>query len=254
MATSADYDIVPTSPPGSDSSHSNSPTDRTRLMSNGVHERTHTILKSSDGFFLTSRSSTRRSFGREWTRSHWEKVRDLEQESERARRCSKLSSGFAPLMVFGGLVFICIGVSATTNNGKDREKLQQLSAAPMAMGVFMLALGIFLIGSWFGCRGRAKGLEQQLLHGSRRNSLDENVVQSFISKLYSNPGASRRQQASPTLPGVTLDGVDVLKPLSDTEIRGERQKFHDSSAEHPNCCTHCGASNTSTQVILETAI
>lgn len=26
---------------------------------------------------LLSRSSTRRSFGREWTRSHWEKVRDL---------------------------------------------------------------------------------------------------------------------------------------------------------------------------------
>lgn len=203
-----------------------------------------------------SRTSTRRSFGREWTRSHWEKVRDLELESERARRCSKLSSGFAPLMVFGGLVFICIGVSAATNNGADKERLKSLSAAPMAMGIFMLILGLFLIGTWFGCRGRAKGLEQRLLHGSRRSSIDESVVQNLLSKISATVGGNTRQQtSSPSLPGVTLDGVDVLKPQSDNEVRRETRSRSPGCLNETNgCCNHCGAATPPTQVIIETSI
>nr|XP_002120998.1 uncharacterized protein LOC100182279 isoform X2 [Ciona intestinalis] len=163
-----------------------------------------------------SRSSTRRSIGREWTRHHWDKVKDLEQESDRARRCSKLSSGFAPLMVFGGLVFVCIGVSAKTNTGKDRVRLQELSTTPLAMGVFMLGLGLFLICTWFGCRRRARQLELKVLHGSRRNSAnnDDNVVQSVLAKLYHQATGgtfSRNRPETPTLPGVTLDGVIAYK-------------------------------------------
>jgi len=30
-------------------------------------------------------------------------------------------------MVFGGLVFVCIGISARTNTGKDSERLKNLS-------------------------------------------------------------------------------------------------------------------------------
>uniref|UniRef100_H2ZIA4 Uncharacterized protein n=1 Tax=Ciona savignyi TaxID=51511 RepID=H2ZIA4_CIOSA len=162
-----------------------------------------------------SRTSTRRSIGREWTRHHWDKVKDLEQESDRARRCSKLSSGFAPLMVFGGLVFVCIGVSAKTNTGKDRARLQQLSTTPLAMGVFMLALGVFLICSWFGCRRRARQLDQKVLHGSRRNSREhDNIIQTMLLKLQHHTGVGNlfpERPITPTLPGVTLDGLIAYK-------------------------------------------
>lgn len=161
-------------------------------------------------------------------------------------------------MVFGGLVFICIGVSATTNTGKDSEKLQKLSAAPMAMGIFMLALGIFLIASWFGCRGRARGLEQKLLHGSRRNSVvnNHNLMQSLIAKLYTNSRLNQRESSSPTLPGVTLDGVEVLKPQADCDLDNN---LHRADGVHmnngsPGCCSHCGAHNNATTAVLETLI
>lgn len=163
-------------------------------------------------------------------------------------------------MVFGGLVFICIGVSAATNNGADKERLKSLSAAPMAMGIFMLILGLFLIGTWFGCKGRAKGLEQRLLHGSRRSSLDESVVRNLISKLSATVGGNPRQQSSsPTLPGVTLDGVDVLKPQSDNDVRRETQSGSQGCANETNgCCNHCRAgaapATPPTHVIIETSI
>nr|CAB3262720.1 uncharacterized protein LOC100182279 [Phallusia mammillata] len=190
---------------------------------------------------ISSRASGRQSIGQEWTRHHWDKLKDLEQESERARRCSKLSSGFAPLMVFGGLVFVCIGISASTNTGKDKERLKQLSAAPMAMGVFMLALGLFLIATWFGCRARARQLDRKVLHGSRRNSLDDdNLVEAVLAKLYGQMGSmapSRaRRPETPTLPGVTMEGVIVHK----------EQNTNSSSSRSPE--------STSVTVVRETSV
>lgn len=160
-------------------------------------------------------------------------------------------------MVFGGLVFICIGVSAATNNGADKERLKGLSAVPMAMGIFMLILGLFLIGTWFGCKGRAKGLEQRLLHGSRRSSIDESVVRNLLSKLSATVGGNTRQQSSsPSLPGVTIDGVDVLKPQSDYDVRRETGSGSPGCRNETNgCCNHCGTTPTPpTRVIIETSI
>ena len=120
----------------------------------------------------------------------------------------------------------------------------------------MLALGISLIASWFGCKGRAKGLEQRLLHGSRRNSVEDNLVQNLLSKLTATvSGNSRQETSSPSLPGVTLDGVEVLKPQSDNDARREtRPENVECQSTSNGCCTHCGASNQSTQIILETTI
>jgi len=143
-----------------------------------------------------------------------------EDESDRARRCSKLSSGFAPLMIFGGLVFVCIGISANTNTGKDQERLKKLSTAPMVMGAFMLGLGLILVVTWFGCRAKARQLERKMLHGSRRGSAEENLVEAVLAKLYSQLGSAEsngNRSETPTLPGVTMDDVASHKGQSANE-------------------------------------
>ncbi|CAK8696934.1 unnamed protein product [Clavelina lepadiformis] len=200
-----------------------------------------------------SRSSTRRSIGQEWTRHHWHKIKDLEEDSERARRCSKLSSGFAPLMIFGGLVFVCIGISAYTNTGKDKERLKQLSTAPLVMGIFMLVLGAVLISSWFGCRSRARKIDQKLLHGSRRNSLesDDNLVQAVVAKLYSQIGSNlpeyRNRPGTPIIHGVTIDGAVVHKtPKASRANRSEN--VNSSNSER------CGQCQSSLVVGRETSV
>ena len=96
----------------------------------------------------------------------------LEDTSERSQRCAKISSGFAPIMMFGGLVFICIGISASTNTGKDKEKLKNLSFGPLTVGVFMILLAMFLILMWLCCRSRARVIDHKLLHGSQRSSTE----------------------------------------------------------------------------------
>jgi len=134
-----------------------------------------------------NKSSIRHSVGQEWTKNHWNKIKQLEQSSSQARRCSKLSSGFAPLMIFGGLVFVCIGVSANFNSqSKDRVKLQKLSVAPLVMGSFMLMLGTILLCTWFGCRSRARAIDQKVLHGSNEylNAKDESLLHAIFTKLY----------------------------------------------------------------------
>jgi len=143
--------------------------------------------------------SARNSFGKEWTKKHWDKIKQLEESSSQARRCSKLSSGFAPLMIFGGLVFVCIGVSANFNSTtEDSEKLRQLAVAPLVMGSFMLALGTVLLCSWFGCKWRAAKIDRQVLHGSRdriyrnhHDNHDANLLSAIFSKLYGYNGPHR---------------------------------------------------------------
>ena len=108
----------------------------------------------------------------------------LEEESDRSRRCSRLSSGFAPIMLFGGLVFICIGISASTNTGKDKAKLKNLSTGPLAVGVIMMIFAMLLIALWLYCRARARGLDHILLHGSRKNSrASRNIISTVVSRI-----------------------------------------------------------------------
>lgn len=118
-------------------------------------------------------------------------------------------------MVFGGLVFVCIGISASTNTGKDRERLKDLSAAPLAMGVFMIVLGACLILTWFGCRSRARQLDQKLLHGSHSNlSLSrDNLMQSVVSKFYnrSDQGGIPRMGRTPTFSEMTTNDISEYK-------------------------------------------
>jgi len=143
------------------------------------------------------RRSARNSFGKEWTKNHWDKIKQLEESSSQARRCSKLSSGFAPLMIFGGLVFVCIGVSANFNSTtEDSEKLRQLAVAPLVMGSFMLTLGTILLCTWFGCKWRAAKIDRQVLHGSRdriyhQDNHDANLLSAIFSKLYGYNGPHR---------------------------------------------------------------
>ena len=115
-------------------------------------------------------------------------------------------------MVFGGLVFVCIGVSARTNTGKDSERLKNLSAAPLAMGIFMIAFGTALVITWFACRSRSHKINQRLLHGSRLNlSLpQENLMQTVMGKFHNlnDRRETDRTSRTPSLPGVRLDTSD----------------------------------------------
>ena len=120
-------------------------------------------------------------------------------------------------MVFGGLVFVCIGISASTNTGKDKERLKELSAAPLAMGVFMIMLGASLILTWFGCRSRARRLDQKLLHGSHGNlsSSRDNLMQTVVTKFYNQierAGISRvGRPQTPTFSEIAVDGASLHK-------------------------------------------
>ena len=131
-------------------------------------------------------------------------------------------------MVFGGLVFVCIGISASTNTGKDRERLRNLSGAPLAMGVFMIVLGTFLIFTWFACRARAHKLDKKLLHGSPRHSstLHENLMLSVVNKFYSQierTGLIREgQPPTPDVNGVAVDAVIIHKTPQASDFRSER--------------------------------
>ena len=134
-------------------------------------------------------------------------------------------------MVFGGLVFICIGISASTNTGKDKERLKNLSAAPIAMGVFMIMLGVGLILTWFACRSRAQQLDNKLLHGSRRNSAEsqDNVMQTMLTKLYTQieRAGLTRSGRSDSNDGPNLEGVIVDKPAAlPTAVTEDSQYRH----------------------------
>ena len=101
-------------------------------------------------------------------------------------------------MIFGGLVFVCIGVSANFNSqSKDHEKLQRLSVAPLAMGSFMLMLGTILMCTWFGCRTRARAIDQKVLHGSREFLNEENLLQTLFAKIYGNNNQKLDEVFSP---------------------------------------------------------
>lgn len=189
---------------------------------------------------------SRQSFGQVWTKFHWDKVKTMEESASRSKRCSKLSSGFAPLMIFGGLVFVCIGVSALTNQSKDKERLKSLSYAPLTFGIIMLTIGIVLVVCWITCRKRSQWMDKKVLHGSLHDitAKDDELIEVLLRKV--NGG----QVVNGVPPHIERTSIAAViddgrhrqpPPNSNNSSANNNFSLSTTAAGIPSCCTVCGS-------------
>ena len=150
-------------------------------------------------------------------------------------------------------MFVCIGVSALTNQSEDKERLKSLSYAPMTFGIIMLAIGVILVVCWITCRKRSQWMDKKVLHGSLDNmtAKDDELIQILLKKInggqFAAGGPVHIERTS--IAAVVDDGRDRQpKPNfsgganstanNNTLLQGN---LAGSIQSMPKCCSVCGS-------------